>query len=115
GGGAGGGPGSGGAPDGGGRAGSGGGTGAGGVTGTGGGGGGRAGGFAGSGTCPTTFGNIAYGDSNPLFTSGIAVLDASKIYIFTMATGAPLPTDGGAADAAAPTGNLVYAQAFDAA
>jgi hypothetical protein len=75
---------------------------------------GRRGGFAGSGTCPTSFDDTAYGDANALFTSGVAVLNDNRTFIFTMASNAPLPSGADAgADAAVVNGNVVYVQAFD--
>lgn len=69
-------------------------------------------------TAQTIFGNIAQGDQNPLFTSGVGLRTADKLLAFSAYSG-PLPSDGGAADAdpdaAPPTGNLIYLQSFDLA
>jgi hypothetical protein len=97
----------------------------------GGGGGGGAGGAAGGSSvsdggvasCPstpqTTFGLPAVGDSNLGFTSGVGVRTANQLLIFSGYTG-PRPSglDAGAtedagADAAVPSINVIYVQAFD--
>jgi hypothetical protein len=113
----------------------GGGGGAAGTTGTGGTGGGNSGGNAGTGatagaggsvaaSCPgaaqTNFKYSAKGDSNPFFTSSVAVRTANQFIVFSGYSGpAPSGVDAGAgpgagADAASQGPNFIYAQAFDA-
>jgi hypothetical protein len=83
-------------------------------------GGAGAGGGAGTGapSCPngqTQFNDVAEGDANPSFTSGVGVRNAKSFYVFSGYAG-PAPTDGGAeagSDAAVPTVNAVYVQSFD--
>jgi hypothetical protein len=84
-------------------------------SGTGGSGSGGHSGSGGSGTavnsCPspqTSFGNIALGDANPAFTSGIGVRDGDSLYVFSGYV-AP-PSDAGNAGS-----NSIYVQAFDPA
>jgi hypothetical protein len=79
-------------------------------------GGSGAGGTAGGGVnaCPspqTSFGNIAQGDSNAAFTSGVGVRDGNQLFIFS-AEVTP-PSDAGAGGSSG--GNYIYVQAFDSA
>jgi len=106
-------------------------TGGGGATGTGGmggkaaGGGGKGG--SGSGGKPssgctnpqTAFGNTAFGDPNPSFTSGVAARVAGRLLLFSAYVGpsVALGAGGGSGDAGgaggATTGNYVFVQPFD--
>jgi hypothetical protein len=61
--------------------------------------------------CPsaqTQFGNVAVGDSNPNFTSGVGVRSTSQLLVFSGYSETPDAGDGG-------TQNSVYVQAFDPA
>ncbi|HVZ73278.1 MAG TPA: hypothetical protein VHJ20_12945, partial [Polyangia bacterium] len=75
------------------------------------------GGSTGACTTPeTTFGNIAQGDSNAGFTSGVATRSGDTLWVIDGYSG-PAPTDGGV-DAGAdggtpPSTNWIYAQPFD--
>jgi hypothetical protein len=77
------------------------------------------GGHAGATVCTgpeLQFGDVAKGDANASFTSGVGTHNADTFFIFSAYHGT-LPADGGVdggGDAAAPvTGSLVYAQEFD--
>jgi hypothetical protein len=90
-----------------------GGNGAGGHAGSGSGGSG-AGGTAGSGVnaCSspqTSFGNIAQGDPNPAFTSGLGVRDGNQLFVFS---GLVTPPSDAGVDAGT-SGNFIYVQVFD--
>ena len=73
-------------------------------------------GIGGGNQCPsaqTQFGNIAQGDSNPNFTSGVGVRGAKQLLIFSGYAGPPAGA-GDAGDAGdAGSVNLVYVQSFD--
>jgi hypothetical protein len=63
-------------------------------------------------SCPspqTSFGNIAQGDSNTAFTSGVGVRDGNQLFVFSGYVTPPLDAgvDAGAG------GNYIYVQAFD--
>ncbi len=93
-----------------------GGNGAGGHAGSGSGGSGS-GGTAGSGvsSCQspqTSFGNIAQGDPNPTFTSGLGVRDGNQLFVFSSQI--TPPSDAGV-DAGSSAGNYIYVQVFDVA
>jgi hypothetical protein len=82
-------------------------------------GGNGAGGSASVNVCPspqTSFGNIAIGDSNSAFTSGIGVRDGNQLFVFS---GYVTPTSdagaGGSSGDAGDAGNFIYVQAFDEA
>jgi hypothetical protein len=80
-------------------------------------GGSGAGGTAGAGvsSCQspqTSFGNIAQGDANPIFTSGLGISDGNRLFVFSGAIIAP--SDAGV-DAGNSGGNYIYVQVFDVA
>jgi hypothetical protein len=80
-------------------------------------GGSGAGGTAGSGVnaCPspqTSFGNIALGDANPIFTSGVGTRDGNQLFVFSAAV---VPPPDGGVDGGSSVGNFIYVQAFDQA
>jgi hypothetical protein len=65
------------------------------------------------GQAPTNFGNVANGDPNPNYTSGVGLLTATEFLTFSGYVG-PASTDGGVADdAAAASVNRIDAQHFD--
>ncbi|HZL17224.1 MAG TPA: hypothetical protein VFG23_05725, partial [Polyangia bacterium] len=77
-------------------------------------GGSGAGGTAGNGanSCQspqTSFGNIAQGDPNPTFTSGLGVRDGNQLFVFS---GQVTPPSDGGVDAGT-GGNFIYVQVFD--
>jgi hypothetical protein len=66
-------------------------------------------------SCPspqTTFGNVAQGDSNPRFTSGVGVRSGNQLFIFTAYSGPLDGADAGTDDGGA-SGNFIYVQSFD--
>jgi len=58
----------------------------------------------------TSFGNIAQGDPNPAFTSGVGVRDGNQLFVFS---GYVTPPSDGGVDAGSSPGNYIYVQAFD--
>ena len=74
---------------------------------------GGAGGSGGS-TCAgpqVEFANVSQGDTNPGFTSAMAVRNADTLFIFSAYAG-PAPVDGGT-DGGAPAGDAIFVQMFD--
>ena len=58
----------------------------------------------------TSFGNIAQGDPNPAFTSGVGVRDGNQLFVFSAYV---TPASDGGVDAGNSPGNYIYVQAFD--
>jgi hypothetical protein len=66
-------------------------------------------------TGQTQFNDIAVGDANPYFTSGVGVRNGTTFFVFSSYAGPAAVDDAADADAAVPTVNAVYVQAFDVA
>ena len=76
--------------------------------------GGTGGGAGKAGACagpPIEFPNVSQGDSNPYFTSAVAVRNADTLFIFSAYAG-PASVDGGA-DGGAVAGDAIFVQMFD--
>ncbi len=61
----------------------------------------------------TQFGNVAKGDANPRFNSGVGVRAANRMIIFSAYEGPPADAADAGTDAAVANVSIVYAQAFD--